>query len=73
MTLENGSTQVVKAASVIDATQDGDFAAAAGVPFTIGHEDIGDPKSKMAVTLAFRLKNVTPEVWNNDGQAIERG
>ncbi|NOV04119.1 FAD-dependent oxidoreductase [Paenibacillus planticolens] len=64
ITLENGSTQVVKAASVIDATQDGDFAAAAGVPFTIGHEDIGDPKSKMAVTLAFRLKNVTPEVWN---------
>ncbi|SDN55215.1 FAD dependent oxidoreductase [Paenibacillus sp. yr247] len=64
ITLENGSTQVVKASSVIDATQDGDFAAAAGVPFTIGHEDIGDPKSKMAVTLAFRLKNVTPEVWN---------
>jgi hypothetical protein len=63
ITLENGSTQVVKAASVIDATQDGDFAAAAGVPFTMGHEDIGDPKSKMAVTLAFRLKNVTPEVW----------
>ncbi|WP_261807933.1 FAD-dependent oxidoreductase [Paenibacillus sp. N3.4] len=64
LTLENGTTQVVKAHSVIDATQDGDFAAAAGVPFTIGHEDIGDPKSKMAVTLAFRLKNVTPEVWN---------
>jgi hypothetical protein len=64
ITLENGSTQVVKASSVVDATQDGDFAAAAGVPFTMGHEDIGDPKSKMAVTLAFRLKNVTPEVWN---------
>ncbi|MEW9700088.1 FAD-dependent oxidoreductase [Paenibacillus sp. SI8] len=64
ITLENGSTQVVKAPSVIDATQDGDFAAAAGVPFTIGHEDIGDPNSKMAVTLAFRLKNVTPEVWD---------
>ncbi|MGO4271196.1 FAD-dependent oxidoreductase, partial [Paenibacillus sp. TAF58] len=76
ITIENGSTQVVKAASVIDATQDGDFAAAAGVPFTMGHEDIGDPKSKMAVTLAFRLKNVTPEVWslmakrlNNDDDA----
>ncbi|OCT14972.1 hypothetical protein A8709_12645 [Paenibacillus pectinilyticus] len=63
ITLENGTTQVVKAASVIDATQDGDFAAASGVAFTMGHEDIGDPKSKMAVTLAFRLKNVTPEVW----------
>lgn len=80
ITLENGSTQVVKASSVIDATQDGDFAAAAGVPFTMGHEDIGDPKSKMAVTLAFRLKNVTPEVWslmakrlngdNDDGSGV---
>ncbi|OPH48540.1 hypothetical protein BC351_08725 [Paenibacillus ferrarius] len=64
ITLDNGTTQVVKASSVIDATQDGDFAAAAGVPFTMGREDIGDPKSKMAVTLAFRLKNVTPEVWS---------
>ncbi|UKS27769.1 FAD-dependent oxidoreductase [Paenibacillus sp. HWE-109] len=64
ITLQNGDTQMVKAASVIDATQDGDFAAAAGVPFTIGHEDIGDPNSKMAVTLAFRLKNVTQDVWN---------
>ncbi|NEW04540.1 FAD-dependent oxidoreductase [Paenibacillus sp. SYP-B3998] len=64
ITLEGGNSQVVKASAVIDATQDGDFAAAAGVPFTIGHEDIGDPKSKMAVTLAFRLKNVTPEVWD---------
>ena len=70
ITLENGSTQTVKAASVIDATQDGDFAAAAGVPFTIGHEDIGDPQSKMAVTLAFRLKNVTPEVWNMMAQRL---
>ncbi|NQX69502.1 FAD-dependent oxidoreductase [Paenibacillus alba] len=64
ITLDNGTTQVVKASSVIDATQDGDFAAASGVPFTMGREDIGDPKSKMAVTLAFRLKNVTPEVWS---------
>lgn len=70
ITLENGSTQTVKAASVIDATQDGDFAAAAGVPFTIGHEDIGDPTTKMAVTLAFRLKNVTPEVWNMMAQRL---
>ncbi|MGG1555711.1 FAD-dependent oxidoreductase [Paenibacillus ferrarius] len=64
ITLANGTTQTVKAQSVIDATQDGDFAAAAGVGFTIGHEDIGDPNSKMAVTLAFRLRGVTPEVWD---------
>lgn len=64
ITLANGTTQTVKAQSVIDATQDGDVAAAAGVGFTIGHEDIGDPNSKMAVTLAFRLRGVTPEVWD---------
>ncbi|UJF31962.1 FAD-dependent oxidoreductase [Paenibacillus hexagrammi] len=62
--LENGTQQTVKAGAVIDATQDGDFAAAAGVPFTMGREDLGDPKSKMAVTLVFKLANVTPEVWS---------
>ncbi|WNR45886.1 FAD-dependent oxidoreductase [Paenibacillus roseipurpureus] len=70
ITLEDGSTQVVKAVSVIDATQDGDFAAAAGVPFTMGREDLGDPNSKMAVTLAFRLKNFTPEVWSLMAQRL---
>ncbi|MFD0698895.1 FAD-dependent oxidoreductase [Paenibacillus sp. GCM10027628] len=64
LTLADGSKQTVKAASVIDATQDGDFAAAAGVPFTFGREDLGDPNSRMAVTLVFRLKNITPEVWD---------
>ena len=54
----------MKAAAVIDATQDADFAAAAGVPFTFGREDLGDPKSRMAVTLVFKLKNVTSEVWD---------
>jgi hypothetical protein len=60
---EDGSKQAIKAKSVIDATQDADIAAAAGVPFTYGREDLGDPNSKMAVTLVFRLKNVTPDVW----------
>ncbi|MBD0381738.1 FAD-dependent oxidoreductase [Paenibacillus sedimenti] len=64
LTLADGSKQTVNASSVIDATQDGDFAAAAGVPFTFGREDLGDPKSRMAVTLVFRLKNITPDVWD---------
>ncbi|WP_166238764.1 FAD-dependent oxidoreductase [Paenibacillus turpanensis] len=58
-----GAEYTVKAGSVVDATQDADLAAAAGVPFTFGREDIGDPKSKMAVTLVFGFTNVTDEVW----------
>lgn len=62
--LQDGSKKTVKAKSVIDATQDADLAVAAGVPYTYGREDlVGDTKTKMAVTLVFRLKNVTPDVW----------
>jgi len=63
LTLADGAPMTVRAKSVIDATQDADLAAAAGVPYTYGREDIGDKNAKMAVTLVFRLKNVTPEVW----------
>ncbi|MEF3306917.1 FAD-dependent oxidoreductase [Paenibacillus sp. GYB003] len=63
VTKADGSKQEIAAKSVIDATQDADIAAAAGVPFTIGRADLGDEKSRMAVTLVFRLKNVTPDVW----------
>ncbi|UUZ94852.1 FAD-dependent oxidoreductase [Paenibacillus sp. P25] len=62
---EDGTRQTVKAKAVIDATQDADIAAAAGAPFTMGREDIGDPKSQMAVTLVFKLSGVTPEVWQS--------
>ncbi|WP_127588619.1 FAD-dependent oxidoreductase [Paenibacillus koleovorans] len=64
VTKTDGAKQAITAKSVIDATQDADVAAAAGVPFTIGREDIGDKAARMAVTLVFRLKNVTPDVWN---------
>lgn len=74
ITLADGSKQTVKAKAVIDATQDADIAAAAGVSFTVGREDLGDPKSKMAVTVVFRLKNADAEFWkearkrmDNDG------
>lgn len=64
ITKEDGTEAKVEAIAVIDATQDADIAAEAGVPFTIGREDIGDPESNMAVTIVFRLNNVTEEVWN---------
>lgn len=63
ITKADGSKMTVKAKTIIDATQDADLAAAAGVPFTIGREDLGDKEARMAVTLVFRLKNVTPAVW----------
>jgi hypothetical protein len=64
VTKGDGTKQAIRAKAVIDATQDGDIAAASGVPFTYGREDLGDKNAKMAVTLVFRLKNVTPDVWN---------
>ncbi|MCZ8515948.1 FAD-dependent oxidoreductase [Paenibacillus filicis] len=65
---EDGTKIAVKAKAVIDATQDADIAAAAGAPFTWGREDIGDPKSQMAVTLVMKLSGVTPQVWQSFGK-----
>lgn len=64
VTLPDGTVKTISAKALIDATQDADIAAAAGVPFTIGREDLGDKTSKVAVTLVFKLKNVTPDVWD---------
>ncbi|GAB6179309.1 FAD-dependent oxidoreductase [Desulfotomaculum defluvii] len=49
--------------SIIDATQDADLAAAAGVPFSVGQEDSGYPARKMATTLVFKLDGITTEDW----------
>jgi hypothetical protein len=67
----DGTEQKVQAKAVVDATQDGDLAAAAGVPFTYGRQDIGDPNTKMAVTLVFKLSNVTPDVWAQIRKRLE--
>ncbi|QNK59643.1 FAD-dependent oxidoreductase [Paenibacillus sp. PAMC21692] len=64
LTAADGTVLDITAGAVIDATQDGDFAAAAGAPFTFGREDIGDDKLLMAVTPVYELVNVTPEVWD---------
>lgn len=65
ITLANGEKRRVSAKAVIDATQDADVAAAAGVPYSKGREDLGDPDSLMAVTVVFRLKNADEAFWKD--------
>ncbi|MBP1997087.1 FAD-dependent oxidoreductase [Paenibacillus eucommiae] len=64
ITDKDGKKHNILAKAVIDATQDADIAAAAGVSFTIGREDLGDKESSMAVTAVFRLKNIDDKAWN---------
>jgi len=61
--VHNGVSMEISAHSIIDASQDGDLAALAGVPFSLGQEDIGRPSSQMAATLVFRLENVSRLDW----------
>lgn len=50
---------------VIDATQDGDICAEAGVPYFVGMEDLNMDES-MAVTLVFKVAGVDWEVLAED-------
>lgn len=54
----------------IDATQDADVAAAAGVPFTVGAEDLGEKNRFQAVTLVFQLGGID---WRTLERAIKKG
>ncbi|WP_180994319.1 FAD-dependent oxidoreductase [Bacillus sp. Marseille-P3661] len=65
---DQNETYIVRAEQWIDATQDADFAVAAGVPYFIGGEDIGIEDKKMAVTLVLHYKNVD---WNGVKQTVE--
>ena len=57
--LEEGDMLVTyNAPYIIDSTQDGDVAAAAGAPYTYAGEDIGERDREMGVTLAFRVSGV---------------
>lgn len=57
--LEEGDMLVTyNAPYIIDATQDGDVAAAAGAPYTYAGEDIGERDREMGVTLVFRVSDV---------------
>lgn len=74
---DGGAEYEVRTSAIIDATQDGDIAAQAGVPYTVGREDIGRPEDQMAVTLVFKMSGVTQEVWDSfadigDGTGIDR-
>jgi len=53
-----GERQTVCARRVIDATDDGDIAAMAGAPFTIGREDSGIDRAMMSATLVFEVSGV---------------
>lgn len=61
-------TQDVKAKTVIDATQDADFAVMAGALYFKGGKDIGIEDKKMAVTLMLHLKNVN---WDGVREAAK--
>jgi len=71
VTMANGAKQNVHTTMLIDATQNGDIAFAAGAPFTTGREDIGEPDARMAVTLVFKLDNITPSVWRKMVQRVK--
>lgn len=61
---DDGKQLTVRAGAVIDATQDADVAAAAGAPFTLLREDLGESAdNRIAVTLVFKIAGVTDEVW----------
>ena len=55
---ENGEQVTYTASRVIDATVDADVAAAAGVPYTVAGEDIGEKERQMGVTLVFELSGI---------------
>lgn len=57
--------ETLAALQVIDATPDGDLAAAAGVPYTVGFASLG-LEARMADTLVFRMDGV-------DWPALQRG
>lgn len=62
---ENGDSIDFLGNRVIDATQDGDVCASAGVPYYVGMEDINSDEI-MCVTLCFKVGGVDWEVLKDD-------
>lgn len=64
-------TEAIRSLAVIDATVDGDVAAAAGAPYTTGGEDHGAHGRKQGVTLVFEVAgvdwNAVSDYLKNDG------
>lgn len=70
---EDGTAVSIGTKVLIDATQDADMAVAAGVPYTYGREDIGEPEKRMAVTLVFKMSGVTQAIWDSFGKHPNSG
>lgn len=62
----SGNINEIKGKRIIDATQDGDVCAAAGVPYYVGMEDV-NISGNMAATLVLKVGGVT---WNDLGADI---
>ena len=61
------SSHIIRSFAVIDATADGDIAAASGAPYTVGGEDYGAHGRKQGVTLVFEVAGVD---WESVGRHI---
>ncbi|WP_051688099.1 FAD-dependent oxidoreductase [Desulfofalx alkaliphila] len=70
LTDKDGKRREFTAPVVIDATQDADLAAAAGVPYSLALEDMGYQDRYVAVTPVFQLKNVSRLDWLHMGAAL---
>ncbi|MBU1109040.1 MAG: FAD-dependent oxidoreductase [Candidatus Riflebacteria bacterium] len=60
---DNGESLHVSGKRVIDATQDADFAVAAGAGWRAYGEDIWGTTRNMAITLIFRINNISDSDW----------
>ncbi|MTI80568.1 MAG: FAD-dependent oxidoreductase [Firmicutes bacterium] len=67
---KNDSERNIKAKRVIDATQDADIAAAAGVPYSNVMEDMGYEDRYVAVTLVFQLEGISRLDWWRMGLSL---
>jgi len=55
---DSSTPEVIRSLAVIDSTTDGDVAAAAGAPYTVGGEDRYAHTTKQGVTLVFNVSGV---------------
>jgi len=67
----NSAPIVVKAAQIIDATQDADLAVAAGCDFINYGEDVWRVNRNMATTIVFRLTGISSNDWNTMCGALQ--
>lgn len=63
VTEQGGGERPFTADIVIDATQDADLAALAGVGYSFGQEDMGYEDRNMPVTLVFQMKGISRLDW----------